>query len=352
MADSRDSQAPLVPQSVQPESAEEAIGTEERTRKRDFFRFGKKEDDKKKTKAAASTTSYPANISPAGLRPVSPLAGLEAGRSPNSPYGTAASPRGIGSGMRSASPRTHSPASSMIFERSVQEDVDAIPQASPQIPSHIITENHIPPALDATSEAITDKKLDPDTVEIVTHAAHQPAAVTITEGTHHDTTQPNSPVLSEQNIQITSPVPMAIPSDSQLAEHPTTSTTSVSASASNYANLDSTDIRRLSFISFADVVHGEHDFPGSSDSRRESGAPSLPVPLPRSPSPMRSPVAGSPPTSEASPHRAPTLGLSEVNIETMRQALRKTGSGDLSGYRSVPVSAVGNDEGLGERSFR
>jgi hypothetical protein len=133
----------------------------------------------------------------------------------------------------------------------------------------------------------------------------------------------------------------------------------------------------LSFISFADVVHGEHEF---GDARRDStyvaGHPSL-APA-RSPSPLRSPTSSaapgtSPPTSvtasvkgfETSPHRAPRGagsplpgqssplgGGNEINVETMRQALRKTGSGDLSHFRSPPLSAVGNDDGTYDRPFR
>ncbi|KAJ9655391.1 hypothetical protein H2198_005765 [Neophaeococcomyces mojaviensis] len=338
---SRDSQAPLVNDLTSPPAqgtTDQTAASEERTRKRDFFRFSRKEDEKKKAKSPTTATSQ--LVSAGGLRPASPLAGVDTTRSPasparNSPYGVASSPRG----MRSASPRTHSPASSMIFERNVQEDV-AIPQASPQIPSHIITENHIPPALDATSEAITDKKLDPDTVEIVTHATHQPASVTISSGLHD---APISPVMSEE---LHPPVPAVHRQES--AEN-----------TSNYASLDSVDVRRLSFISFADVVHAEHDFAdGRRDSTNITSHPS--IGLPRSPSPMRSPVSSSaaigtsPPTSvspsvhEASPHRA----TGELNIETMRQALRKTGSGDLSGVRSAPLSAIGNDDGTNDRSFR
>ncbi|KAK5942669.1 hypothetical protein PMZ80_005234 [Knufia obscura] len=329
MDTSRNTEIPSITNVTQ-QQPEHTVGTEEKTRKRDFFRLGRKDDDKKKAKATPHTSSS------GGLRPVSPLAGLDASRSTgspsrNHPYGGTSSPRGV----RSASPRTHSPASSMIFERSVQEDV-AVPQASPQIPSHIITENHIPPALDATSEAITDRKLDPDAVEIITHAAHQPAAVTITEG-HHDA--PISPVMSEE--QIASPMPRTDTDN-----------------ASSYANLDSVDVRRLSFISFADVVQAEHDL---TDGRRDSAAiTSHPnIPAPRSPSPMRSPVSSaaqgtSPPTSvspsmhEASPHR----GTSDLNIETMRQALRKTGSGDLSGFRSAPLSPAGNEDARIERTLR
>ncbi|RJE17366.1 hypothetical protein PHISCL_10297, partial [Aspergillus sclerotialis] len=146
---------------------------------------------------------------------------------------------------------------------------------------------------------------------------------------------------------------------------------------SNYGSLDSTDVRRLSFISFADVVHGEQEL---GDPRRDSthlsGHPSL-VPA-RSPSPIRSPTSSaafgtSPPTSvtasvkgfETSPNRAPRGAGSplpgqssplatgnEINVETMRQALRRTGSGDLSHFRSPPASAVGNDDGTYERPFR
>lgn len=335
---SREPQAPLVTdptkQPTQDVSAGDMSTTDERARKRDFFRFGRKEDEKKKTKMAGSETT-----SPGGLRPVSPLAGLDATRSAgspsrNHPYGIAASPRGL----RSASPRTHSPASSMIFERSVQEDV-SIPQASPQIPSHIITENHIPPALDATSQAITDKRLDPDIVEIVTHAAHQPAAVTITEAQ-----QPVSPILSEELLSSSGHIPRSEP---------------LSEAAPSYANLDSVDVRRLSFISFADVVHGEHDL---QDTRRDSAAlasfTNLNAQAARSPSPMRSPGASSaamgtsPPTSVSAHDASPQRGPSDLNIETMRQALRKTHSGDLSGFRSAPLSPTGHDDGVADRPLR
>lgn len=333
----QESTVPSTSQTARQDESNQTTGTDERTRKRDFFRFGRKEDEKKKTKTPSAGAAQLG--SPGGLRPVSPLMGLDSTKLPgspikNSPYGVATSPRN----MRSPSPRTHSPASSMIFERNVQEDV-SVPQASPSIPSHIITENHIPPALDATSEAITDKKLDPDTVEIVTHAQHQPAAVTIT-GAHHDV--PISPVMSE-DVHVSAP-----PIQRQESDN-----------LSNYASLDSADVRRLSFISFADVVHAEHDL---SEGRRESTnvTSNTSFGIPRSPSPMRSPVSSaaavgtSPPTSvspsglETSPHR----GLGELNVETMRQALRKTGSGDLSGFRSAPMSAVGNDDGTADRSFR
>lgn len=242
----------------------------------------------------------------------------------------------------------------MIFERNVQDEV-VPPETSPHLPSHVIMENHIAPALDASAEAITNEKLDPDTVEIVTHATHQPAAVTITG------------LGNEQSL-----------ASSMHDEFPPLSAHRQDTdNTSTYGSLDSTDVRRLSFISFADVVHGEQE---AGDVRRDSahlsGHPSL-IP-PRSPSPVRSPTSSaafgtSPPTSvtasvkgfETSPNRAPrgtgsplpgqssplAMG-SEINVETMRQALRKTGSGDLSHFRSAPSSAVGNDDGTYDRPFR
>jgi hypothetical protein len=67
-------------------------------------------------------------------------------------------------------------------------------------------------------------------------------------------------------------------------------------SASSYGAIDNTDIRRLSFISFADVVLGEHA--GSSSSVGVGvGVGGLPSPSSparnRSPSPLRSPGSSS-----------------------------------------------------------
>ncbi|KIW14991.1 hypothetical protein PV08_07778 [Exophiala spinifera] len=328
--------------------------TSTKPRKRDFWKLGKKNDDDK-SKGKAPATSAPVSIKPlAGLTPVSPVRSPEILAGSISPHRTSMTSPGLG--RQSASPRPQSPASSMIFERNVQDEV-VPPETSPHLPSHVIMENHIAPALDASAEAITNEKLDPDTVEIVTHATHQPAAVTITGlGNEHS-------LASSMQDEFPPPPPSAHRQDPD--------------NTSTYGSLDSTDVRRLSFISFADVVHGEQE---AGDVRRDSahlsGHPSL-IP-PRSPSPVRSPTSSaafgtSPPTSvtasvkgfETSPHRAPrgtgsplpgqssplAMG-SEINVETMRQALRKTGSGDLSHFRSAPHSAVGNDDGTYDRPFR
>lgn len=259
----------------------------------------------------------------------------------------------------SGSPRVSSPAGSQIFERDVQ-DSTVLKPSSPAIPTHIQTENYIPSVLDDASEAITNKKLDPDTVEIVTHTSHQPASVTVTgAGAAPGTSTPYDPAASEWAAELASFADrVGLPPDS----------------ASNYGSLDSADVRRLSFISFADVVQSEHTgHTGTAESRESihmAGLTSIPAGLNRSPSPIRSPVSSqgpgtSPPTSspgsmkgvEMSPVRKP-LGSpisvvqhnlaapNDLNIETMRQALRRTGSADLSHARSIPTSPV---DGPGSR---
>ncbi|KAL2372461.1 hypothetical protein BDBG_05076 [Blastomyces gilchristii SLH14081] len=299
------------------------------------------------------------------MRPVSPLNSLSSTQPSASPHRARnpyMSPSSPNRGFRSASPRLHSPASSQIFERSVQEDF-APAQASPSIPSHIMTENHIPPILGASSAALTDERLDPDSVEIITHNFHQPASLSVTGG------QPEQAVTSSWHEDLNP----HLPPDAE-------------DSVSNYGGLDPSDIRRLSFVSFADVVNGEHaetDHASNRDSMYMAGLSTnaaLFAAQNRSPSPVRSPVSShgfgtSPPTSvspstkglDNSPNRggwvagsprlcghSPPPGTfgGELNVETMRQALRRTGSGDFGGFRSQPMSAVGNDDGTYDRPFK
>ncbi len=254
----------------------------------------------------------------------------------------------------STSPRLSSPAGSQIFERDVQDSTVLVPN-SPAIPTHLQTDNYIPPVLNDASEAITNQKLDPDAVEIVTHTSHQPASVTVT-GTTGSPVEPSSEWAAE----------LASFADRVGAPGET---------ASNYGSLESSDVRRLSFISFADVVQSEHSTslasPASRDNMHLAGLTSLPAAaLNRSPSPIRSPVSSqgpgtSPPTSnpasmkgvELSPPRkimgspkSAQYSLNapgDLNIETMRQALRRTGSTELGHTRSsMPTSPI---DGPGSR---
>ncbi|KAJ0417214.1 hypothetical protein BJY00DRAFT_211740 [Aspergillus carlsbadensis] len=245
--------------------------------------------------------------------------------------------------------QAHSPAS-LIFERNVQEDI-LLPQTSPSIPSHIRTENYIPPVLEASSVAITDDALDPDSVEIVTHNIHQPAM-----GCAASTEQPpQSPCSDGANTGNTEELPPTI------------------------QNPDPNDVRRLSFISFADVVNAENaetndnlSSNGSFQKRTTSPNPTSAGYRNVSPSPLHSPVSShgfgtSPPTSistsfkglELSPNRgargadSPLLAVQrpvspsvngELNIETMRQALRRTGSGDFSATRNPVSNTLANED--------
>ncbi|KAI9373223.1 hypothetical protein BJX61DRAFT_396000 [Aspergillus egyptiacus] len=241
----------------------------------------------------------------------------------------------------------HSPAS-FIFERNVQEDI-LLPQTSPAIPSHIRTENHIPPVLEASSAAIADNGLDPDSVEIVTHSMHHPAASCV-----FSTEQSSQSLYPEIGAMDTGDTE-DVPSTSQSP--------------------DANGIRRLSFISFADVVNAENaetsEHPPSHDLPKGATNPPTTVCRNTSPSPLYSPASShgfgtSPPTSisaslkglEPSPNRgahgadsplpvqrpcSPSLG-GELNIETMSQALRRTGSGDLSASRNQFSSTGSSDD--------
>lgn len=340
-----------------------------------------------------------------------------------------------------SSPRLSSPAGSQIFERDVQESASVLSPSSPAIPSHIQTENYIPPVLDASSEAITDDHLDPDTVEIITASVHQPAGLAVgAAGSGSPPIESLGPSWTDELAAFAAAKERASNRDlhsETSGPHSNNNASGIGSLANNYGSLDSTDVRRLSFISFADVVQAEQQhhqaagamgasgtlvLPGSRESMAstsqqtqtiiqqtfgqprsqssspggqppawQANSPQLPQHLSghlvslaavrnRSPSPFRSPpaaggvggvgvIAGSPPTSKSgsihgldmSPGRrtmgSPTLtaaGLSisgasvssgsaaELTIETMSQALRKTGSGDLGSgtLRSHPTSPI------------
>ncbi|KAM0715084.1 hypothetical protein Q7P37_009549 [Cladosporium fusiforme] len=199
--------------------------------------------------------------------------------------------------LRSSSPRMQSPASSEIFERNVQEPVPISTlqsELSPaHIPNHVLTEDHIPAALEASAEAITSENLNPDEVEIVTATSHQPAGAS----------------LESSSVADVSSLPGHLPAS--FVHHPSEGSepTSLNAassgflppastvdddSASNYGALDPNDVRRLSFISFADVVQSEHAHPNTSGdiagSRDSLHIGSLPSAVhDRTTSPLRSP---------------------------------------------------------------
>ncbi|KAM4057510.1 hypothetical protein HRG_010756 [Hirsutella rhossiliensis] len=356
-----DSTAPRTADAAGPESRTDDGRKNGKSKKRSLFGFGKK---KAETSFRSASSAEPPSLS----RDASRLSSTsQATSSPtqitNATAATTQSEPGPfvipSSPTRalSTSPRVSSPAGSQIFERDVQ-DSTVLKPSSPAIPTHIQTENYIPPVLDDASEAITNEKLNPDAVEIVTHTLHQPASVTVTgtSGAVGGSSTPFDQTSSEWAAELASFADrVGLPPPDN---------------ASNYGSLDSADVRRLSFISFADVVQAEHTgHAGTAESRDSihlAGLTSIPsAALNRSPSPIRSPVSSqgpgtSPPTSnpgsmkgvDLSPLRKPvtspssggqlnlTAPTNDLNIETMRQALRRTGSSDLSNVRSMPTSPI------------
>lgn len=225
-------------------------------------------------------------------------------------------------------------------------------QSSPSIPSHIRTENYIPPVLEASSEAITDEHASPEPIEIITPSIHQSSA------TDPSTSQFLSSSWPEENP--TDP----LDSGKTLPPH---------------GAPDNSDIRRLSFISFADVINAEN---AETAEQIHNGYPFQAATLPggsdgpalhdRSPSPVQSPtfssaLGSSPPTSvsaslrgmESSLHRgggsagspSPTalsppfsnLG-GDIDAERTRQVSKEARSTDMSKVKSPTSSTAENDE--------
>ncbi|KAG5931309.1 hypothetical protein E4U53_001832 [Claviceps sorghi] len=339
------------------DSSMESSEKNAKIKKRSLFGFVKKKEDSKSRSQPEANDSPPIVSQASEASTTTSRKSKSPTRAPTGEHALLVHPSSPTRAL-SSSPRVSSPAGSQIFERDVQ-DSTALKSTSPAIPTHIQTENYIPPVLDDASEAITNDKLDPDAVEIVTHTSHQPASVTVT-GASGTGTSPLDQMASEWAAELASFADrVGLPPDN----------------ASNYGSLDSADVRRLSFISFADVVQAEHSNQagtmGSRDSMHMAGLTSIPsASLNQSPSPVRSPVSSqgpgtSPPTSnpgsmkgiDMSPPRMP-IGSpkppgqnlaapgNDLNIETMRQALRRTASTDLSSFRSIPTSPI---EGPGSR---
>ena len=330
------------------EQGDEVASGATRTGNRRFFGLGKKKDEGDKLKEVGSLSAGGRGPSTTAVGPTSaPFDKRIPPGSPPRPVYPYQHPSSPNRHCPSPSPGLPSPASSQIFERDVQESTLTAP-SSPGVPAHIHRENHIPPVLEASSLAITDDHLQPEEVEIVTHSSHLPAAMTVAGTSSIEAsiyTLPEEPVVIVEQDD----------------------------ASSNYGALDVNDVRRLSFVSFADVVHAEH---AEQCSLRDSAhLPTFPSishgnTANRSPSPVRSWASSqglgtSPPTSgpvhsrgpEAAPvfstkgsgvstsPQSPPSASGELTVETMRQALRKTGSTDLNGVKSQPLSAISSDDG-------
>jgi hypothetical protein len=255
------------------------------------------------------------------------------------------------------------------------------------IPAHVMTEDSIPPALEASAQAITSQALNPDDVEIVTSSSHQPAAASVLEASssHVDFRSLSPPAHLRHETSTESDTP----SNSGLEDDP----------SNTYAQLDPNDVRRLSFISFKDIVNSEHQHhhhhhhhhhPSGSSTFGDIGSrdslhiystsiserAASPLRSPQSPNSTTHSLGGitTPPSGvggataggmspltmnpEQSPARLGSPGggnqYGELITETMTQSIRKTASGDLSGakyagsgsdgMRSAGLSPVGSDD--------
>ncbi|KAF3940985.1 hypothetical protein ABW19_dt0208774 [Dactylella cylindrospora] len=291
---------------------EKAPLTPTQAKRRSFFGFGKK----KAAQQAGSDESTPKATPPTSVPPITTTsppetrtgAGTNSTTSPVSPVRSSH----FGSQRRSknTSPRL---STSSIFERNVQDPT--LPPGSPGIPSHFSTENYIPAVLEATSLAITDSSVDPDRVEIVSSTSHHPVLA-------HPENYSNP--WAEESAH----------SGDESIGHGYSS------------SLASADKRRLSFISFADVVQAENEQASHSSTNLETSLQKNTAASLRSNSPIRTPPQP--------PHSPPGTGLgltdfsmekdmsipdrhsgtgaavhTEVTVETLSQALRKHGSTDL-----------------------
>ncbi|SPQ21042.1 89948c04-5def-4a66-91b1-1d09f37fd2a1 [Thermothielavioides terrestris] len=340
-----------------------AADGEEKKKKRSLFGFGKKKtEEPAKPPAKPAPTSKPAPTT-SRATPAAPIQTDHARFSPSSP----------GRPGFASSPRLASPADRELH----------------------------PPVLDASSEAITADNLDPDDVEIITHTSHQPASIAVTGGIGLSPYEPSwTDELAAFSAQRTTNTTTSATAADTASNYGSFDTTDVRRlSFISFADV----VQAEHAGQFAGPAAG------SRDSMHMAGLTSLAAlgavnnhNRNRSPSPIRSPVSSSgggaaftggssPPTSNpgsvkgleisggtgaggvmagsASPRSAsspvrrplgspaslvsmqhlsgggPTVS-GEIAIETMTQALRRTGSGDLSGgggsvgVRSFPASPI------------
>lgn len=188
-----------------------------------------------------------------------------------------------GTGTANASPRHLSPATSQIFERDVQEPTPLTTSELGQaVPAHLQTEDHIPAVLDQSVEVITDSRVNPDDVEIVMHKDHVPAAAVAEAAVGGGMS--DSGFLNPPHSEMTDPSHSSFPSIAAHLAHKPEDSTTTSSQTPYYGTVDPADPRRLSFISYADIVHAQH--PERSDPAHHPLS-QVSTPGHRSPSPAR-----------------------------------------------------------------
>ncbi|KAK7203056.1 hypothetical protein BZA70DRAFT_80287 [Myxozyma melibiosi] len=183
-----------------------------------------------------------------------PAAGAKAAAAaaPSSDVATSMSSRTAGSGSEI------SPASSMIFERQVQQDAASTSAGSScgAIPTHHHSSNLIPPVLTASCEVLTNEQTDPDQVEVVSvsrsslHRSNSNASLT-SMGSIALSMQPVSPTASVKNYS--------------TPNNYTTNDSNEENMINSNDNSSPTVQHRLSFYSFVDVINSDCS-PGLSSS--------------------------------------------------------------------------------------
>lgn len=198
-----------------------------------------------------------------------------------------------------------SPASSMIFERNVQEFSVAATSAGASSSkiwhnhdnTHYHGEDRVAPALDASTEAIINSKVNPEDIDVI--SLRRPSSIRArspTEASLNSLWSPGSPTLLQDAASSSGGGPRT--RNNSMSVHPlTASHTGGSLSPDKLNGGDGRQV--LSFCSFADVVHTENeettassDRLGRFDTRSQSAL--------RSPSPlMRQHHAVSPSMAES-----------------------------------------------------
>ncbi|KAK9476594.1 hypothetical protein V1514DRAFT_336456 [Lipomyces japonicus] len=151
------------------------------------------------------------------------------------------------------SPPSPSPSScsSLIFERQVEQQQDLmLPHEATA--GHHATENHIPAVLAASCQALTDHAADLHAIQVITveSAARHRQALVSTAATA---------VAAEA-----SPSPSSSPTPSLSS--PSLSVTSSTSRSVSLLSTISTQQNRLSFCSYADVLHDDAGVPASMPS--------------------------------------------------------------------------------------
>lgn len=246
------------------------------------------------------------------------------------------------SSVTSGSGGFSSPASSLIFERSVQGDLD---EKTSALGLHY-QEDYIPPVLEASANAITDANFDPDQIEVVS-LRHRSSSIMRSPPPTGESTGASSPVDSQNAApafpgnfsQIASP---PLPPAAQFSKHaPPAINTSVGLGVdeANVPSPTGSESSRhvLSFYSFADILSAEHQ-PGQQQ-QQPNQQPNQQHQLPhgassikshRSLSPVQSGGGGGGPTS---PLVSPISSGDddEMTVTSMRETLRRN-TGEIAGH--------------------